>query len=226
MPGHDQRITQAGAGFGPAGRFDVACGKRWTLTRSMERNDWSSMTSTVARGELRSPAKMESIWATCHPTSIRFLPRPRWGRPIQSLHGPSRREFSSHLTTTYCRNDHESDESNEHSTPLRRGSTPIPFRVRDHGRTGAAMTKQTSCGRTTTKPFDCGHCHSRTWHSFRAGRIVQRTLVDVQCITRNWRPITGPSLAINPLGWPISAWCTRAPRPPPAGNRHEPFETP
>ncbi len=42
---------------------------------------------------------------------------------------------------------------------------------------------------------DCGQYRSRTWHWFKEGRLFQRTLIDEQKVTSNWRAVTGHSFA-------------------------------
>jgi hypothetical protein len=46
---------------------------------------------------------------------------------------------------------------------------------------------------------DCGNHRSRVWHWFRDGRLFQRTLIDEQRVSSNWRQVTGPSFAGEPL---------------------------
>ncbi len=46
---------------------------------------------------------------------------------------------------------------------------------------------------------DCGQYRSRVWHWFREGRLFQRTLIDEQRVSHEWRGITGPSFAGDPL---------------------------
>jgi hypothetical protein len=40
---------------------------------------------------------------------------------------------------------------------------------------------------------DDGTHRSRVWHWYRDGRIIQRTLIDEQRVTSNWRAVTGES---------------------------------
>lgn len=42
---------------------------------------------------------------------------------------------------------------------------------------------------------DCGDYRSRTWHWFRDGRCIQRTLIDEQKVTSDWRAVKGASYA-------------------------------
>ena len=46
---------------------------------------------------------------------------------------------------------------------------------------------------------DCGQHRARTWHWFRDGRLFQRTLVDEQRVSTQWRGINGPSFAGQPI---------------------------
>ena len=46
---------------------------------------------------------------------------------------------------------------------------------------------------------DCGQHRHRVWHWYKQGRIVQRTLIDEQFVSRNWRGISGPSFAGDPV---------------------------
>lgn len=46
---------------------------------------------------------------------------------------------------------------------------------------------------------DCGNFRSRTWHWFREGRCFQRTLIDEQRVSHQWRGIAGASYAGDPL---------------------------
>ena len=46
---------------------------------------------------------------------------------------------------------------------------------------------------------DCGRYRSRVWHWFRDGRLFQRTLIDEEKVSSQWRGITGPSFAGEPL---------------------------
>ncbi|MGY0557778.1 MULTISPECIES: hypothetical protein [unclassified Lysobacter] len=42
---------------------------------------------------------------------------------------------------------------------------------------------------------DCGRYRNRVWHWFRDGKLFQRTLIDEEFVTRDWRKITGHSFA-------------------------------
>jgi hypothetical protein len=42
---------------------------------------------------------------------------------------------------------------------------------------------------------DCGNYRSRVWHWFREGRLFQRTLIDEQRVSHNWRQVSGPTFA-------------------------------
>jgi hypothetical protein len=42
---------------------------------------------------------------------------------------------------------------------------------------------------------DCGRYRARVWHWFRDGRLIQRTLIDEEKVSGNWRAISGPSFA-------------------------------
>jgi hypothetical protein len=46
---------------------------------------------------------------------------------------------------------------------------------------------------------DCGKYRSRVWHWFREGRLFQRTLIDEHKVSGNWRQLTGPSFAGEPI---------------------------
>ena len=46
---------------------------------------------------------------------------------------------------------------------------------------------------------DDGHYRSRVWHWFRDGRLFQRTLIDEHKVSTQWRGITGPSFAGEPV---------------------------
>ncbi len=46
---------------------------------------------------------------------------------------------------------------------------------------------------------DCGRFRHRVWHWYRDGRIVQRTLIDEQKVSDDWRPIQGASFAGDPI---------------------------
>jgi hypothetical protein len=42
---------------------------------------------------------------------------------------------------------------------------------------------------------DDGKYRSRVWHWFREGRLFQRTLIDEEKVSPNWRQVTGPTFA-------------------------------
>ncbi len=42
---------------------------------------------------------------------------------------------------------------------------------------------------------DCGQYRARVWHWYRDGRIVQRTLIDEQKVSADWRAVKGESFA-------------------------------
>ena len=46
---------------------------------------------------------------------------------------------------------------------------------------------------------DCGNYRSRTWQWFRDGRLFQRTLIDEQKVSSDWRQITGHSFSGEPI---------------------------
>lgn len=46
---------------------------------------------------------------------------------------------------------------------------------------------------------DDGQHRSRVWHWFRGGRLFQRTLIDEHKVSDNWRAVSGPSFAGDPL---------------------------
>ena len=46
---------------------------------------------------------------------------------------------------------------------------------------------------------DCGNFRSRVWHWFRDGRLFQRTLIDEQRVSSEWRWVTGPTFAGEPV---------------------------
>lgn len=46
---------------------------------------------------------------------------------------------------------------------------------------------------------DCGRHRHRVWHWYREGRIVQRTLIDEQKVSDDWRAVRGASFAGDPI---------------------------
>lgn len=46
---------------------------------------------------------------------------------------------------------------------------------------------------------DCGQFRSRVWHWFKHGRIVQRTLIDEERVSHDWRSVSEPSYAGDPV---------------------------
>jgi len=46
---------------------------------------------------------------------------------------------------------------------------------------------------------DCGKYRHRVWHWYRAGRIVERTLIDEERVSHEWRGITGATFAGDAL---------------------------
>ncbi|MBV6415930.1 MAG: hypothetical protein CMLOHMNK_00453 [Steroidobacteraceae bacterium] len=46
---------------------------------------------------------------------------------------------------------------------------------------------------------DCGQYRNRVWHWFQRGRLIQRTLIDEQRVTDQWRHIKGESFAGDPV---------------------------
>jgi hypothetical protein len=46
---------------------------------------------------------------------------------------------------------------------------------------------------------DCGGFRHRVWQWFRAGRLVQRTLIDETRVAGDWRALRGPSFAGDPV---------------------------
>lgn len=46
---------------------------------------------------------------------------------------------------------------------------------------------------------DCGIYRARVWQWFHGGRLTQRTLIDEQRVSHNWRQISGSSFAGDPL---------------------------
>lgn len=47
---------------------------------------------------------------------------------------------------------------------------------------------------------DCGQYRHRVWHWYKRGRIAQRTLIDEEFVSRDWRALSGPSFAGGPVG--------------------------
>jgi len=46
---------------------------------------------------------------------------------------------------------------------------------------------------------DCGNFRSRVWHWFRDGRLFQRTLIDEQRVSSEWRWVKAPTFAGEPV---------------------------
>ena len=46
---------------------------------------------------------------------------------------------------------------------------------------------------------DCGQFRARVWQWFRDGRLIQRTLIDEHKVSSNWRTLSGPSFAGEPV---------------------------
>ncbi len=59
---------------------------------------------------------------------------------------------------------------------------------------------------------DCGNYRARVWQWFREGRLTQRTLIDEQRVSSNWRQISGPSFAGEPLA-ELAPWAGGPARP-------------
>lgn len=49
---------------------------------------------------------------------------------------------------------------------------------------------------------DCGGYRARVWQWFREGRLIQRTLIDEQRVSHEWRTLSGPSYAGDPIPEP------------------------
>lgn len=46
---------------------------------------------------------------------------------------------------------------------------------------------------------DCGKFRNRTWQWYKRGHLIQRTLIDEEFVSRDWKKITGDSFAGDPI---------------------------